>query len=118
MLEVFIPNIRRENLAFYKITPEWDNDDDLSHNENRKKRRVYYLEGFHKYHKFYLNDRWLQNLSSYTYTHPNKGERGYLTLIPTSNCKEGENLLKIEKAYYDGEGNPKEMFIRFVYDPK
>ena len=115
-LQVFMPSLNREDDAYYEIVPKWEDKEDISKEENRKLRRQYYLEGFHKFNKFYLNGNALDSLHTYYYTHTNKGETGKLTLIPSDDFKLGENLLKIEKAYYNEEGKPLEIFIRFNYE--
>ncbi|MEP5611667.1 MAG: hypothetical protein ABJP45_05425 [Cyclobacteriaceae bacterium] len=44
-----------------------------------------------------VNDSVYQELSYYYYKHPDKDQKGLLTVIPTSEFRDGENLLRIRK---------------------
>ena len=95
-MKVFVPIFENEEPIYEGLCGEYEADDELSRDENRPLKRAFYLNCYHEYHRFYVNDN-LYQPELMKYEHPNKGEYGILTYLPTDNFKIGKNMLRVEK---------------------
>lgn len=101
LLKVFVPVFINENTNLDSLCGEWKNDDLLDKRENKQKKRERWVYCNQQYHQFYVNDS-LYVAELVSADHPNNGERGVLTYLPTKNFKAGKNILRIEKVKKDG----------------
>lgn len=99
-IKLFIPRFGREEMTVDSICPnKWTYNDSLSVDENDDLKLKSRMECHNKYYHIYLNDSLLTNLRFYNFQHPNKNEPGYITHIPSVNCKNGSNEIKIVLGY-------------------
>lgn len=101
LMRVFVPVFRNEKVQMDSLCGEWQKDKNLSDAENRRKKRERWRDCAQKYHQFYVNDS-LYTSELVHYEHPNQGEDGVLTYLPTEKFKLGKNILRIEKVKKDG----------------
>lgn len=101
LLRVFVPVFRNEKVQMDSLCGAWQKDENLSKDENRKNKRERWQNCAQKYHQFYVNDS-LYTSELVHYEHPNQGEDGVLTYLPTEKFKSGKNILQIKKVKKDG----------------
>jgi len=94
-MKVFVPILSNESTITDSLCGEWERED-LFDEEEKKARYQYYFDCYSRYHRFYVNDS-LYQLEIVKYAHPNQGENGILTYVPTKYFRNGKNILKIEK---------------------
>jgi len=114
-LQIFIPKLNRENDAIEKLTPKLLLNEELTREQRRVARTKHYLDGVNRYFSLLINNKNLEDISMYQYTHPNAGEKGVLIVVPAENFNIGENLLEIQRAYQDEDGNKSRVFIPFMF---
>lgn len=115
VMRVFIPMSRREKVWVNKYCKAYQTDDELSRRENNRRRRNQIKDCRVKYYQLYVNETKLDSLDFFRHTHPNAGEEGLLTYIPTENFIEGINRLRIVHLYENEEGEKKESIIPFWF---
>ena len=59
------------------------------------------LQCLSSFYSVYINDSLLNGLEYYFYTHPNKKEKGIITLINTEGLKKGKNILEVKRKIRD-----------------
>jgi hypothetical protein len=101
LLKVFVPVFFNEGIMMDSLCGEWQKDEKLNNDKNLLKRRMHWLNCAHQYHQFYVNDN-LYTSELMRFDHPNQGENGVLTYLPTEKFKLGKNILRIEKVKKDG----------------
>ncbi|GJM35713.1 MAG: hypothetical protein DHS20C18_47140 [Saprospiraceae bacterium] len=114
-LKVFIPISQREEASIDKLCGEFEESEKLDDDENREKERIFELDCLRRYYHFYINDQVLSSKDLLKHVHTNRREKGVLIYLPTSNCKEGLNILKIAFEYYNEKGEKREANIPFWY---
>ena len=117
-LSVFVPDLKREEEALYKLVPKWEKKNFILSLEDRLQRSKYYIDAYHKYNHFYINNNLVTDMQSFHFTHANYKEDGKITHISTRYCRPGTNMLKIVKEYFNEDGKRKEIYIPFIFDPK
>lgn len=117
-IRLFIPFLEREREYMNEVCGEYSNTEDLDRRELRRAKSKFEVECCDKYYDIYLNDSKITNLKYYQHDHSNNGESGFLTYIPTQNCKPIENTLKIISHYKNDDGELREMVIPFIFDSK
>lgn len=117
-IRLFIPWLEREQKFADDLCGKFIEEEDLSRIENRLAKSKHKIECSQKYFEIYLNDSLLTDLKYYQHFHSNDKERGFLTYIPTKNCKPLENILKIKSHYKNEEGEMKETQIPFIFEGK
>lgn len=116
---LFIPWLNREQPFADDLCGEYNEDqenDDLSRKEKRMLRGNFRLDCISKYYRIELNGQTIENLEFFNYDHPNQNESGFVTYIPTENCKPGKNELNIISHYTYEEEGMKEIPINFIFE--
>ncbi|MEZ5043493.1 MAG: hypothetical protein R2828_26590 [Saprospiraceae bacterium] len=117
VLKVFIPMTRREKVLVNTYCAAYQNDESLSRMENNRRRKKHITKCRSDYYEFFVNDIPYDELAFFRYTHPNAGEEGLITFIPTENFLKGINTLRIVHLYTDEAGQKKESLVPFWFAP-
>lgn len=115
LLKLFIPTVPREKEAM--------GIEDLSFSDRvgmsfEARDSIYQLDlqRYKDFNKVFINDIAYENLDFQFFQHPNQGERGVLTIVPTADFKEGKNILEIRKEYFSKKGVQKIVAIPFYFE--
>lgn len=115
VMRVFIPMSRREKVLINEYCAGYKEDKSLSRRENNRRRRNQFKDCRVNYYELYVNDNKLDSLEFFRHTHPNAGEEGLLTYIPSQHFQEGINRLRIVHLYQNESGEKKESLIPFWF---
>ena len=69
--------------------------DNFSSNKEKEPQRS--LQCLSSLYLVYINDSLYKNLKYFFYIHPNKKEKGIITMISTEGLNKGENILEVKK---------------------
>ena len=98
-IKLFIPRFGRELLTIDSICTKWTFNEELTDEVNEELRLKSRMDCHNKYYQVFINDSLLTDLRFYNFNHPNNNEPGFITNISSTNCKLGENELKIKLGY-------------------
>ncbi|NET33448.1 MAG: hypothetical protein F6K19_15740 [Cyanothece sp. SIO1E1] len=115
VMRVFIPMSRREKVLINEYCGAYKEDKSLSRRENNRRRRNQFKDCRVNYYELYVNDNKLDSLEFFRHTHPNAGEEGLLTYIPSQHFQEGVNRLRIVHLYQNESGEKKESVVPFWF---
>ena len=115
VLRVFIPMSRREKVLVNQYCKAYQEDEALSRRENNRLRRHQFKDCRVEYYELYLNESKLDGLAFFRHTHPNAGEEGLLTYIPSHHFQMGMNRLRVVHLYQNESGEKKESIIPFWF---
>lgn len=117
-IKLFIPWLQREQSFADELCGEFIKDDEMSRDERKAAATKFKVECAKKYFEISLNDSLLTDLKYYQHHHSNNGEVGFLTYIPTDNCRPMENIITVKSHYKNEEGEMKETEIPFIFAGK
>ena len=108
VLKIFIPIFNNEKKMRESTCDAYVEDDNKSKTEQRRERRLNQINCYSKYNTITLNGELLA-VDFLKYTHPRTDQFGIIGYVPSSNVKEGMNVVLVKKEF-DGD-NSKEWAI-------
>ena len=114
-IKLFIPTITRETSQLPELVYE-KSDLEQDKNEAHCAKCEANLLRFANFNQIYINEKAYPNLKFRFANHPNNGESGIVTYIPTDNIPIGNNILEIRKNYFSEDGVQKIVKIPFYYE--
>lgn len=100
-LKVFVPFIRKERAYLETLCVEEaltpDSLDQLTRAAKKNYKKKWRLNCLSKYYELQLNEQVYAEVDWNYYTHPNAGEKGFITYIPTKDLPNGKNVLTLIK---------------------
>lgn len=115
VLKLFIPIIEREEEAVGLVSFSFWERFNWSQAERDAAQRAD-LKKYATFNQIFVNDKVYRALDFQYYTHPNAGEFGLLSYIPTDQFSTGKNLLEIKKNYFYQDSLQKIVAIPFYFE--
>lgn len=98
VLKLFIPIYSNEKKMRQEICGSIIKNAKKSTSEEKRHKRIQYLNCYHKYNFVYINEEKIK-VDYLRYNHPRTGQFGIICYIQLTNLKAGKNILKIRKEY-------------------
>lgn len=117
-LPVFVPTLGREQAVLDSLCGRWEEDEELSRNENRRNRDNFRIACYQQYLQFAVNDSVYQDVNLILVDRTDPVQVGVRAFLPAGHFITGKNILTVRKEYPDEEGNAKTYTIPFWYSPE
>lgn len=116
-MKIFVPVFANESEQIAATCNTFELIDSLSRAQNRERRYQHYSNCYIQYHRFFINDS-LYQVDLLKHQHPHRETDGVLTYVPTTNFKEGKNILTVQKLNEPADTVYRTMRVNFWYSRK
>ena len=100
VMQLFIPIYKYERQQFKSVCGDYEKDKNKTEEEQRRERKVWYLNCYHTYHQVFLNGEKVVT-DFIKYDLPKTNQSGIINYINLEGAKKGKNTIKVIKKIGD-----------------